>query len=66
MVEGEIERIENRREKSGDKIDFMGVWLERRVGWKISGAQVFSLLSYQNCISPIWGENIEKRNSCGQ
>jgi len=47
----EIERIEN----SGEKIDFMGVWLERREKWKISGVYVFFPFTHQNYISPILG-----------
>ena len=45
----ETERIEN----SEEKIDFMDVWLERRVKWKISGAYVFFPFTHQNYISPI-------------
>lgn len=61
---GDIGRIENRGEKSRKKIDFIGVWLERKGGWKIGGAYVFSLLTYQNSICSICGENREWRNSC--
>lgn len=32
LVGGDIGRIENRGEKSGKKIDFIGVWLERKGG----------------------------------
>ena len=34
-------RIENK----GEKTDFLGVWLERMIGWKISRTQVFPLLA---------------------
>ena len=49
----EKEDIENKREK----IDFMGIWMERKGGWKIDEAQVFSPLIHQNYICPIWREN---------
>lgn len=64
LVGGDIGRIENRGEKSGKKIDFIGVWLERKGGWKIGGAYVFSLMAYQNSICSICEENRERRNSC--
>ena len=49
----EKEDIENKEEK----IDFMGLWMERKGGWKIDEAQVFSLLIHQNYICPTWREN---------
>ena len=64
LVGAETKRIENKGEKSGEKIDFIGVWLERRGGWKIGEAHVFFLLAYQNYISLICGENRGGRNSC--
>ena len=56
----------NRREKVEKKLILWIFFLERRGGWKIGRAQVFSSLTYQNFISPIWGENKGKKNSCSQ
>ena len=39
---------------------------EKRGGWKIGGAWVFSPLAHQNSISSNWGENRGESNSCSQ
>ena len=35
LVGVETGRIENKREKSEEKINFIGIWLEKMGGWKI-------------------------------
>ena len=54
LVEVETGRIENKREKGEEKINFIGIWLERMGEWKIGGAQMFSSLTHQ------FGKKIEE------
>ena len=58
--------IKNKREKSWEKTDFMGVWLEWKGRWKIGRTHLFSPISYQNFISLIWGKNKKEKNNCIQ
>ena len=54
LVGVETERIENKRKKSEEKNNFIGIWLERIGGWKIGGVQIFSSLTHQ------FGKKIEE------
>ena len=58
--------IKNKREKSWEKTDFIGVWLEWKGRWKIGRTYLFSPIAYQNFISLIWGKNKKEKNNCIQ
>ena len=52
-----LERMENEREKSGEKMMFLVVWLRVEKRRDFGGTHQFSLLPLQNTISPNWREN---------
>ena len=49
--------MENEGEKSGEKMMFLVVWLRVEKRRDFGGTHQFSLLPFQNTISPDWREN---------